>query len=41
MLSNISASKIVSILTICSNSQRRSMGLSKYQEYGMNARKIS
>jgi hypothetical protein len=37
MLSNLPALKIVSILTMFSNSQRRFMGSSKPQEHGMNA----
>jgi hypothetical protein len=41
MLSNLSALKIVSTLTMFINSQRRFMGSSKPQEYGMNAYEIS
>jgi hypothetical protein len=41
MLSNLLALKIVSTLTMCINSQRRFMGLSKPQEHGMNACEIS
>ena len=41
MLSNLTALKIVSILTMCINSQRRFMGSSKPQEHGMNALEIS
>jgi hypothetical protein len=37
MLSNLPALKILSILTMCINSQRRFMGSSKPQEHGMNA----
>ena len=37
LLSNHQALKIISFPTISTNSQRRSMGLSKHQEYGMNA----
>jgi hypothetical protein len=37
MLSNLLALKIVSILTMFINSQRRFMGSSKLQEHGMNA----
>jgi hypothetical protein len=40
MLSNLPALKIVSILTMCINSQRRFMGSSKPQEHGMNACEI-
>jgi hypothetical protein len=41
MLSNLSALKIVSTLTMSINSQRRFMGSSKPQEHGMNAYEIS
>jgi hypothetical protein len=41
MLSNLSALKIVSTLTMFINSQRRFMGSSKPQEPGMNAYEIS
>jgi hypothetical protein len=41
MLSNLSALKIVSTLTMFRNSQRRFMGSSKHQEHGMNACEIS
>jgi hypothetical protein len=37
MLSNLSALKTVSILTMCIRSQRHFMGSSKPQEHGMNA----
>jgi hypothetical protein len=37
MLSNLSALKIMSNLTMCISSQRRFMGSSKPQEHGMNA----
>jgi hypothetical protein len=40
MLSNLLALKIVSILTMFINSQRRFMGSSKPQEHGMNACEI-
>jgi hypothetical protein len=40
MLSNLPALKIVSILTMCINSQRRFMGSSKPQEHGMNVSEI-
>jgi hypothetical protein len=40
MLSNLLALKIVSILTMFTNSQRRFMGSSKPQEHGMNAFEI-
>jgi hypothetical protein len=40
MLSNLSALKIVSTLTMCINSQRRFMGSSKPKEHGMNAYEI-
>jgi hypothetical protein len=40
MLSNLLALKIVSTLTMLTNSQRRFMGSSKPQEHGMNAYKI-
>jgi hypothetical protein len=36
MLSNVSASKIVSILTTYLNAIRRSMGLSKHQKHDIN-----
>jgi hypothetical protein len=41
MLSSLPTLKIVSILTMCINSQRRFMGSSKPQEHGMNACEIS
>jgi hypothetical protein len=41
MLSNLSALKILSTLTMFINSQRRFMGSSKPQEHGMNACEIS
>ena len=41
MLSNHLAFKIQSILTMSTNSIRRSMGLNKHQEHGMNAYEIS
>jgi hypothetical protein len=40
MLSNLPTLKIVSTLTMFTNSQRRFMGSSKPQEHGMNACKI-
>jgi hypothetical protein len=40
MLSNLLALKIVSTLTMFTNSQRRFMGSSKPQEHGMNACEI-
>jgi hypothetical protein len=40
MQSNRPASKVKSILTMFINSIRRSMGLSKHQEYGMNILEI-
>jgi hypothetical protein len=40
MLSNLPSLKIVSILTMYINSQRRFMGSSKPQEHGMNAFEI-
>jgi hypothetical protein len=40
MLSNLPAFKIVSILTMFTNSQKRFMGSSKPQEHGMNACEI-
>jgi hypothetical protein len=40
MLSNLPALNIVSILTMCINSQMRFMGSSKPQEHGMNACEI-
>jgi hypothetical protein len=39
-LSNLLALKIVSTLTMFTNSQRRFMGSSKPQEHGMNACEI-
>jgi hypothetical protein len=41
MLSNLPALKIVSILTMCKNSQRRFVGSRKPQEHGMNVYEIS
>jgi hypothetical protein len=41
MLSNHLTSRVKSILTICINSIRCSMGLSKHQEHGMNVLGIS
>src|SRR5688572_11525160 len=41
MLSNLPALKIVSTLTMFTNSLRRFMGSSKPQEHGMNALEIS
>jgi hypothetical protein len=41
MLSNLPALKIVSILTMFINSQRRFMGSNKPQEHGMNVCEIS
>jgi hypothetical protein len=40
MLSNLPALKIVSTLTMFTNSQKRFMGSSKPQEHGMNACEI-
>jgi hypothetical protein len=40
MWSNDPASKVKSILTMFINSIMHSMGLSKYQEHGMNALEI-
>jgi hypothetical protein len=40
MLSSLPALKIVSILTMFTNSQRRFMGSSKPQEHGMNVCEI-
>jgi hypothetical protein len=37
MLSNLSALKMVSTLTMCISYQRRFMGSSKLQEHGMSA----